>query len=311
MNIIIVMHTMDGKKLDLNLLVVLVALLDQRSVTAAARKLGLSQPAVSHALSRLRKNLNDPLFVSVSGRFEPTARALSLGRDVEPLLSAVEANLRASQQFDPGTTTRTFRIGMSDDVQAVLLPRIMGRTMKEAPSARVVAISTDYRRVYEMMKQQEVTTAVGYLEELAAPTKVQKLKRVGYKVVSSTGFPSGPFEIEQYCAAPHALVTFAGDLTGYIDEKLSKLGTSRSICLSMSSFAALPYVLSSSNLIATVPEYFATELERVGGLNVRDLPFKSPMFNISMAWRPEADRDPAELWIRKVLRSEFGQLSAN
>lgn len=302
------MHETNYKKIDLNLLVVLMCLLEQRNVTKAARSLGLSQPAVSHALARLRDQLADPLFVSIGPKFEPTSRALEIGRAVAPFLSAVEATIREGLKFAPAEATSLFRVGMTEDMQAVLLPRLANLLENQAPLAKLVVISIDYRRARQMMTDGEITTAVGYLDELAAHTKVQKLGRVGYGVVSANKFRAKKLSIENYCKAQHALVTSAGDLTGYIDETLSSLGRSRVIRLSVSSFTALPFALKGTNLIATIPDHLAAELSQVAGLYAYRLPFETPRFDISLAWRPETDADPAETWFRDAIRSSFRQV---
>lgn len=302
---ILKMNQMNYKKLDLNLLIVLNCLLEQRSVTKAARVLGLSQPAVSHALSRLRDHLNDPLFVSAGTRFEPTARALDVGRTVAPFLSAVEASIREGGRFDPAETTAVFRVGMSEDLQASLLPRLARLVQRQAPHARLVVISTDYRRARETMANNEITSAIGYLDGLAAHTKVQKLGRVGYSVISTQKRRAKKLRMNDYCEAQHALVTSAGDLTGYIDDTLSKLGRSRTIRLSLSSFTALPFALKGTDLMATIPDHLAQELVRVAGLHTSELPFETPRYDISLAWRAEANTDPAEIWFRDAIRQSF------
>lgn len=153
-------------------------------------------------------------------------------------------------------------------------------------------------------------TAIGYLDELAAHTKVQKLNRVGYRIVSASKFQAKKLNINAYCQAQHALVTSAGDLSGYVDDTLSKLRRSREVRLSLSSFAALPFALKGTQMIAAIPDHLAIELTKAAGLHSCKLPFEAPEFNISLAWRPEADTDSAEIWFREAVRTSFRQVAA-
>ncbi len=142
---------------------------------------------------------------------------------------------------------------------------------------------------------------IGYLDKLPANAKVKKLVRVGYRALSCAACEPVP-DLGNYCERPHVLVTFAGDLIGYVDETLSRQGHQRDIVLSVSTFSMLPFVLPQTNLVATVPEHVSHALARAGALRPSDLPFSSPQFDLSMAWRLPADRDPAEEALRQIIQ---------
>lgn len=287
--------------IDLNLLGVFHLLMQERSVTATARRLRLGQPAVSRSLSRLRESLQDPLFVRSGRMLEPTPRAQALHLQLTPALEQIEQALRVTDSFDPATSEHVFQIGMSDDVQLSLLPAISKHLMSIMPRARMIVQNTDYLRAGQLLETGTASTVIGYLDKLPANAKVKKLVRIGYRALSCASNTS-LLNVEEYCARPHVLVTFAGDLIGYVDETLTRQGHKREIVLSVSAFSILPFVLQQTDLVATVPQHVSRALAQSEGLQSSDLPFPSPEFDLSMAWRMTADRDPAEEVFRQIVQ---------
>ena len=286
--------------IDLNLLSVFVLLMQDRSVTAVARRLSLGQPAVSHALARLRSLLDDPLFVRAGRLMDPTPRAVALHREIAPALETIEGALRAGERFDPLTSERSFRVAMSDDVQLAYLPRIVERLGRSMPNASLIVQQTDYLRAAGMLERKEASLVVGYLDQLPAAAKVRTIRRVTYRMLRAAG-ADPDLDLAGYCARPHVLVTFAGDLIGYIDEGLAALGVARRIKLSVSAFAVLPFVLQATDYLATVPDHVADALAEEPGLAVAALPFESPGFDLSIAWRATTHQDPAETLLRDII----------
>ena len=287
--------------IDLNLLGVFHLLMQERSVTATARRLRLGQPAVSRSLAHLRESLHDPLFVRAGRLLEPTPRAQALHSELMPALEQIEQALRATDSFTPETTEHVFQVGMSDDVQLSFLPAISKRLMVEMPWSRMIVQNTDYLRAGQSLENGTASTVIGYLEKLPANAKVKKLARIGYRALSCETNKT-PTDLEHYCARPHVLVTFAGDLIGYVDETLTRQGLERDIVLSVSTFSILPFVLQETNLVATVPQHVSHALARSQTLRSEDLPFSSPEFDLTMAWRLTADRDPAEEVFRQIVQ---------
>lgn len=286
---------------DLNLLGIFHLLMQERSVTGAARRLRLGQPAVSHALAKLRDSFKDPLFVRSGRRLEATPRALALHAELAPALEQIEQALRSGESFDAQTARPVFQIAMSDDIQVSFLPAISKRLTEAMPNARMIVQDTDYLRAGQLLDTGAASLVVGYLNKLPANAKLKKLARVGYKALTCKAAPPAN-SLKHYCARPHVLVTFAGDLIGYVDETLNAQGLERSIVLSLSSFAVLPFVLEATSHVATVPRHVADTLAARGALNARTLPFASPEFDLSMAWRLATDRDPAEQRLRQIIQ---------
>lgn len=294
------MSNFDQQGIDLNLLTVFGLLMRERSVTAAARRLSLGQPAVSHALARLRRLLGDPLFVRNGRTMEPTPRAEELARSVGPALLEIETALRAAQPFDPGTDTRTLRLAMSDDLLVAYLPAIAGELGRRMPRSRLVVRQVDYLVASRVLEDREASLVVGYLERLPAAARRRTLRQAGYRVLMDSD-GTGPLDLAEYCRRPHVLVTFAADLVGYVDETLAGLGAGRQIGLSVPAFALLPSLIAGTDQLATVPDYVAEAMARRFGLAASPLPFESPTFDVSMAWHPAMDRDPAERVLREVV----------
>lgn len=294
-------------RIDLNLLTVLAALMHERHVSRAAERLHIGQPALSHALARLRTLTGDPLFVRQGREMAPTPRAVALMESLGPALAQIEAGLRAAADFDPAEAQPVFRIGLTDDLQIALLPRLLRLQRAEVPHARLVASTVSHRDAMRQLQDGRVSTVLAYLEALPAGAKVRRLSTARYAVLRADA-AKAPLTLDEFCARPHALVSFAEDLRGFVDDALAALGRTRRVAVSMPQFGSLPAVLAGTDLLATVPDYLAPALCAPGGLRAQPLPFESPAYPISMCWRAAADRDPAEQWLRGALVRAFEAL---
>ena len=293
------MNDFDQNAIDLNLLTVFATLMRERSVTRAATRLRRGQPAVSHSLRQLRAMFGDPLFTRAGRAIEPTTHAIELYQQVAPALAALASAVRSTRQFDPASAAPTFRLGLTDDLQLVLLPVFAARLRSAIPHAQLVVRTTDYTRAFAMLESGEVTTLVGHDENLPAQAKLRALRRIPYRVLRAreTG---GDLDLDAYCRRPHALVSSAGDLSGVIDDALRSLGRSRRIVVSLPLFGAMPSLLAGSDLVATVPVHLAEALGH-GQLRCDPLPLDGPSYTLSLAWRLTVDRDPAEMRFRSLL----------
>lgn len=295
------------RRLDLNLLVVFAAIMEERSVTRAGDRLGLSQPATSGALARLREAFRDPLFIRTGRAFEPTARALALMERLGPALETLAGAIAPSVPFDPATDRRDWRIACQDDVAIPLLPRLMPVLAREAPHCTLTVRRGDWKSVPGQLERAEVSLALGYMADDLPANAKRRVVLAGHFVVLRADPAPEPITLEAYCARPHVLVTYAGDLRGRADEALERLGRSRRVVLGLTEFALLPAVLAGSDLVATVPNFVAETLAAQAGLRIDPTPFEPPPAVVSMAWRGAADGDPAEKWLRgKVLAALKG-----
>ncbi|TRX73530.1 LysR family transcriptional regulator [Pseudomonas mangiferae] len=299
------MNRNDLRRLDLNLLIVFETLMHERSVTRAAEKLFLGQPAISAALGRLRALFDDPLFVRTGRSMEPTARAQEIFTLLSPALDAISTAVSRASEFDPATSEAVFRIGLSDDVEFALLPPLLRRLRAEAPGVVLVVRRANYLLMPNLLASGEISVGVSYTDELPANAKRKTLRRSQPKLLRADSVP-GPLSLDDYCVRPHAMVSFAGDLNGFIDEELAQLGRHRKVVLAVPQFNGLGTLLAGTDLVAVVPDYTASALTAAGGLRAEDLPFETRAFELSMAWRGAQDNDPAERWLRSRIQMFVG-----
>jgi LysR family transcriptional regulator, mexEF-oprN operon transcriptional activator len=287
------------RRFDLNLLPVFAALMRERSVTRAGQALFLSQPAASAALARLRAAFGDELFVRNGNRLEPTPRAEALMAELDPALRAVAGAVSGATPFDPATDARVFRVGWSDDVAIAAMP-LLPRLREAAPHCRVVLRAANYRTIPAMLESGEIGTAVGFMsDDLPATAKQRVLRRGGFRVLRDASSP-GPVDLDAYCARPHVLVTPRGDLTGFADAALAKLGRSRRVVLGVPDFGLLRRILLGTDLLCTASDALADAVLGLAkaGLAADPPPFPCPESVVQMAWRGVLDHDPGEAWLR-------------
>ncbi|KPA98666.1 LysR family transcriptional regulator [Pseudomonas asplenii] len=299
------MNRNDLRRVDLNLLIVFETLMHERSVTRAAEKLFLGQPAISAALSRLRNLFDDPLFVRTGRSMEPSARAEEIFALLSPALDSISTAVSRAAEFDPATSTQVFRIGLSDDVEFALLPQLLKRLRAEAPGIVLVVRRVNYLLIPAKLSSGEISIGVCYTSDLPANAKRKVLRRSSPKVLRADTMP-GPLTLDDFCSRPHALVSFAGDLSGFIDTELEKLDRKRHVVLAVPQFNGLGTLISGTDIIATIPDYTADALTAAGGVRAEDPPIPVQSFELHMAWRGSQDNDPGERWLRSRIQMFCG-----
>ncbi|MEM7487826.1 MAG: LysR family transcriptional regulator [Pseudomonadota bacterium] len=289
--------------LDLNLISALVVLIEERSTTRAAERLGLAQSTVSGTLARLREITGDELLVRQGRGLAPTARAEALLAAARPHLDALIAAIGTVTPFDPATDARTFRLGCTDAVALAILPALSRALRAAAPHCDLVIRIGDYRSLPGMLSTGEIATALAYLrDDPPALARIKVVRRSPWQVLRDADTAPVP-DIDAFCARPHALVTPSGDLSGFVDDGLD--GRTRRVVAGLPGFALLPSVLRGSDVIATVPDFVATALTRDGGLATDPCPVEiAPVVN-RMAWRQTGHADPAEAWFRAQVAAAF------
>jgi DNA-binding transcriptional LysR family regulator len=296
-------HAMDIRGVDLNLLKAFDALISERAVTRAASRIGLSQPAMSHALSRLRGLFGDDLFVRTPAGMEPTAHA----REIAPLISAaieqIEAALNLGAGFDPATSSATFTAGMAEYAEVALVGRLARAFAEQAPRATLRLLPFGGPGAGEQLERGGLDVAVAHLRALPATIEAQTLLRDPFVVILRKGHPlaaAEPLSIEAYAAQNHALVSPRGNPTGAVDQILVDLGLRRRISLLVATYLALPAALAASDLVATVPSRIARQIALTAAIEILPLPIDLTM-TVSMAWHRRAAGEPAQLWFRSLL----------
>lgn len=308
-----IMSTMHGVHLsgiDMNLLVALDAMLVERSVTRAAKKIGLTQPAMSHALSRLRQLFDDPLFVRSSAGMQPTPRALAVAAPLSRALAEIHSVVARPPAFDPATAKRSFTLATSDYMQLVLLPKLIERLSKIAPGVdlqvRDVPVSLD-------------GLADGTLDLVVRPALTEPrtglfseaVFRERFVCVMRRGHPLSrkKLTLDRYCAAKHVLVAPFGATSGSVDEELARKGLARRVALVVPHFLVAPHVVASSDLVVTLGEQMARAMQKMLPLHVVDPPLAVPMKTMTQLWHERQGHDPAHAWLRREVRQTARSLT--
>ncbi|SEI24420.1 LysR substrate-binding domain-containing protein [Pseudomonas asplenii] len=294
------MNRNELRKADINLMVVFEALMQERNVTRVAEKLFLGQPTISSALNRLRAMFNDPLFIRVGHRMEPTARAEELIQYLSPALDSLSNALSLTHDFDPASSTMTFRIGLSDDVEFGLLPNLLRALRQEAPNVMIVVQHVDYWRIPDLLASGDITVGISQTRGLPANAKRKLLRHIQPMILRADA-SSTPMSLDEYCARPHVLVSHTANISSLADEWLAEIGRKRHVVLSVPQYSALPALLAGTDLIAGLPDYAALAMAASGSVFAEPVPFKVPTLDLSMVWLGIVDTDPAERWLRSRL----------
>ena len=308
------MNPTNFKTLDLNLLRVFDEVMTERSLTRAAHKLSITQPAVSNALRRFRQATGDELIKRSGQVMLPTPRALALWPAVRDALHQLQEVLTPSTFIaaDAGTT---FVLAMADATAANLVPGLIEVLDRDAPgvSIRVVPLTT--RDPRQLLDQEAADLAIGYfpavLADLTALTQAgetvafahQRLYSGEYVCVMRRNHPlaSGPFTLDRFCAARHLLVSFSGRPFGFIDEALALLGRERRIVVTVNQFFTAGRVVAQSNLLTVMPRHFVNVTGIADQLLLRELPFAMPTVHVDALWHHRVHRIGAHVWLRQTI----------
>ncbi len=303
---------MNLRDLDLNLLVVFNQLLLDRSVSVAADKLGLTQPAISNALKRLRTVLNDELFLRTSRGMEPTPYALHLAEPVVYALNTLQSALIHRDSFDPASSQRTFNLAMTDIGEIYFMPPLMEALAKRAPGIRINTVRPHRGNLKEDMESGTVDLAAGPLPDLQTGFFQRRLFRHRYVCMFRKGHPAAtsPMSLQQFTELEH--VGVVPENTGHtdVDGLLDKAGIKRLIRLKVPHFIAVGPILQTTDLIATVPQRFAERVQDAFGLETSPHPARLPDIAINLFWHAKFNRDPASLWLRQLLVELFSDGAA-
>lgn len=300
---------MNVHDVDLNLLRVFDAVLYERGVTPAATRLGLTQPAVSNALARLRAVFGDALFVRTAAGMDPTPFARELAEPVRQALALLESALAHGPGFDPASSTRAFRFYMSDLGQVEFLPPIVERVQSAAPGVRLEAAAADLEHIGDALGGGALDLAVGFLPGLGAPIKRRVLFRDPYVCLMRAGHPAlaGRLTRRKFLDASHVLVTYRGGGHRVIEEALERAGIARRIALRVPHFTVVPMVLERTDLILTLPARVARVYERRGSFRALPAPVPIPPAEVAVHWHERFESDPGNRWFREQIVELFSE----
>lgn len=288
--------------IDIRLLSVFEEIYKTRSVTAAAAALDLGQPAVSVALSKLRHQFGDPLFVRTSKGMEPTPFGEGLVRPVRAALESLDQVMGHSNVFDPAHSSRTFRICMTDISQLVLLPKLWEMLRRQAPNIHIeiLPLTTDIARLLE---SGEADLALGFMPQLEAGFYQNQLFTQNFICMVSANHPRIQHELtlHHFASEDHAVISSSGSAPLLIDQEITRLGLKRRITLKIPNFISAALVVEHTDLIITIPERLGDVLHGRGALRSFPVPFQLPQYEVKQHWHERYHNDPGTQWLRRLI----------
>jgi DNA-binding transcriptional LysR family regulator len=305
----------DLSRADLNLLVLFEAVMRERHVGRAAGHLHLSASAVSHGLGRLRRLLNDPVFLRTPKGVVPTARAIELAGPIGIVLSEIRNVIATAAPFNPATSTRHFTIGAPDGVLAVFLPSLLAKLRQSAPRIDIRLrqllppqggrpSELAWEPVFADLESGAMDLAIGPFNAIPARFDAKTLQEDDFVIVARSGHPFARTpSLERYCAAGHMVVSLTGDAHGFVDDALAHLGLVRRVALTVPSFFMTTALVATTDLLAAVPRSFAPAFVPPSGVVVREAPLALPRFQIRAVIPKAALADAGVVWLRESLGS--------
>jgi DNA-binding transcriptional LysR family regulator len=303
--------------LDLNLLVALDALLQEANVTAAGRRIGLSQPTMSHSLARLRELVGDPLLVKEGRALRRTALADRLAPAVERLLVEIEATLLGARVFAPRRATRTFRIATNDHCGAVLLPEVVERLRRAAPLVQLEIHAHRGPAPVRELARGELDLALGTFLEVDPALRTRTLFDDGFACLLRRDHPlgPGPLTLARYVELEHLLVTSPSYGLGLVDRALERRGLKRRVAVRVPFFLVASPIVARTDLVVTLPSRLARLASAGQGVRMVPVPLELGSVVVQQVWHQAADADAASIWLReqveKAARAGAGIRGAN
>jgi DNA-binding transcriptional LysR family regulator len=293
----------DLRAVDLNLLKAFDAILSEGAVTRAGAKIGLSQPAMSAALVRLRDLFEDRLFVRTPGGMEPTARALELAGPIQRALRGIEDALRNSADFDPGRTRRTFVVGITEYAEIALVERLTELLRKRGDSIDLRLRSIAKVKYVELLDDGGIDAFVGHADEVPPRFLSASLLKDPLVLLARRGHPIFKTQIgmEDLVKWPQVLVSPTGEARGAVDPILKRKGVDRRVAITVGTYLGIPLALQKSDLTSNVPQQIAARLSKVLPLRSAPLPF-CHVVTSELVWHSRNEADRAQIWLRGLIR---------
>ena len=299
---------MAPKTPDLNLLPIVVALYDELSVSRAARQLGMSQPAVSKALRRLRETFEDPLFVRGPSGIVPTPRAHAIVRAARPHLRRLQEDLLKGEHFEPETSTRPIVLGLSDIAEMAFLPAILDHLRVHAPKSPVSTVTLPDAQLADGLEKGDVDVAAGYFPALAQRNfRQRRLSKHGFACLMRAGHPlwKSRLTVSAYLAADHVVVRRHGRSQELLERFVERRKIHRKVALFTSNVLSVPFIVMDTQLVATLPYAVVTRFASMTRQVAAALPPFDLTYDLKLHWHRRFDNEPRSLWLREQLAAVF------
>lgn len=301
---------MNINELDLNLLRVFNQLMIERRVSSVAESLGVSQPAVSNALKRLRGLLGDELFLRTAHGMQPTPLAEQLAEPIAYSIDTIRAAMNQQMKFEPATAQRNFLLGLNDLGETYFLPPLLSRMSEQAPGVTITTVRNNNLSLKEDMESGRVDVSVGLLPQLQGSFFRQRLFRQRFVWAFSKNHAltrRKALTIDDFIAADHVVVVSPGTGYGEVDRLLERRGIERKVRLTVPHFNALGHILHGTDLVATLPMRMAQVIAEPFGLIHAPHPVALPEVSIDTFWHAKLHRDPANQWLRRMIFDLFSE----
>jgi DNA-binding transcriptional LysR family regulator len=296
------------KTLDLNLLPIALALYDELNVSRAARQLGMSQPAVSKALRRLRETFDDPLFVRGPTGIVPTPRAHALVHAARPHIRHLRDDLLKGERFDPATSTRPIVLGLSDIAEMAFLPSILDHFRVYAPKCRVSTVTAPDDQLADALAKGKVEVAAGFFPALAQRNfRQRRLSRHGFACLMRAGHPlwKSRLTVAAYLAADHIVIRREGRSQEVLERFIERRKLRLKVAMETSNVLSVPFIVMDTELVATLPYAVVTRFASITSKVAAALPPFELTYELKLHWHRRFDNEPRSIWLREQLAAVF------
>lgn len=303
---------MSLKRLDLNLLIVFDALMSEKNVSKAAEKLFIGQSAMSHSLNRLRQALNDPILVRTTKGMKPTTRAETLIIPIRKALLEIELTVTSPPIFEPSTAEHRFVIAATDYNELILLPALLKKVRKLAPGVDIHVRQTNEYLPEDELENGNINVVLGFDVSLEIPSRIHQqalfhdvfvsIVRKDHPVIDDT------LSLEQYVKMDHVLISPSGNEYGIVDHWLHQHDLSRKIVSIVPHFLPAPLIIAQTDMVLTLPYRIAEKFLQMAPLKLFQTPVELPSYQLSMIWHPLYEKDPADQWLRELIKSVSQQI---
>ncbi|WP_229503626.1 LysR family transcriptional regulator [Massilia putida] len=291
---------------DLNFLYLIDALYRERSVSRAALRLDLTQPAVSHGLARMRAKFGDELFVRSGAGMAPTPVGERIALGARRVLDLIQSDIWDGPTFHPATSTRTFAVGMTDMGGTVILPRVISALAVQAPGVTIKPVAVRPREVSEQLESGAIDAAWGYFGNLGDALYQQTLfRRALTGIVGKQRREAGPIDFDAFVQARHVMATATTQTNALLEQKVKERGATLRVALEVPYLLAIPGIVAGSDYLATVPAELADLFLRLAEIEVFELPLAIPAIAVKQYWHARYHVDAGNQWFRSVVKGIF------
>ncbi|WP_371765731.1 LysR family transcriptional regulator [Massilia sp.] len=299
----------EPSSIDLNLLSVFQEVYRERQISAAARRLGLTQSAVSNALARLRRTFGDELFVRTAYGMQPTPLAQQMAEPIGAAMVQVALALSQRSRFDPATSARRFTLAMTDVGEVYFMPVLIERCRTVAPNVEIASLRANGLTLKDDMETGRVDLAIGAFEDVSEALYHRALFRQPFVSMFRKDHPlaKGKVDLERFVAAPHLIVDAAQSPYDRINGLLEKAGVTAGARFRVPHFTAVPYIVSTSELVVTVPQKLAESAASPFGLKWIEPPLALPALQTNVFWHRRFNHDPGIQWLRGLIADVFAE----